>query len=131
MNTFLGILRQLSLGGIVLSVLSLCLGSSFSVQVSIIAVVVFCLLYLLFVLFTWLKINRTIGAVSRQYNQDIPKKNYFSVLIRGLGLDIISPITVIIDLISKKKSNRWILFVSTYIIIVLCVVLWFFVIKKG
>ena len=47
--------------------------------------------------FTWLSAKSSTERISRQLGVDIPSNNYFTTLIRGLVIDVISPIGVMIN----------------------------------
>ena len=95
MNAVLAGLRVFALYGLIWSLLGK------NVLWSIIAIA----LYLLFMFFTWLKAKHFTQSMSDELGVDIPTNNYFIFLFRGLFLDLVAPIRVIIDLFRKKKHK--------------------------
>ena len=93
MSAILGGLRVFALYGLIWSLLR----KDFLIAIIAIG------LYLLFMLFTWLKANHITQSVSEELGVEIPTNNYLIFLIRGLFLDLVAPISVIIDLFRKKK----------------------------
>ena len=129
MAAFLAMMRRLFLGAIIVSIMSICMKSQ-GVLSPILPWVLVCtvVLYLLFALFSWLHTNATLRKFSRQYDVEFPQKNFISVFLRRLLLDIISPIEVIVNLFKKKYSPVF-MFFSTYGIITVYVILWFAAIR--
>ena len=93
MNVILGGFRVFALYGLIWSLLGK------NIVFSIIAVVI----YLLFMLFTWLKAKHFTQTMSDELGTEIPTKNFFVYMICGLFIDLLAPIRVIIDLFRKKK----------------------------
>lgn len=125
MSAFLATMRRFFLGAIIVSVLSIALKRQGTLA-AIIPLVLVCAtsLYILFAVFSWIKINSKIKKMSNQFGQDLPKKGFISAFFRGLLLDLVSPVTVIVNLI-KKTCSPVFMFISTYAIIVVYAVLWF------
>ena len=129
MNAFLAMMRRVFLGTIVVSLLSIVVkGKGVLSRIMPLALICATGLYLLFMLFTWLQTNANIKKMAQQFSQDFPKKSFISALFRGLLLDIVSPIGVIVNLFKKRYSPAF-MFISTYGIIVVYVVLWFVAIR--
>ncbi len=126
MNLFLGSFRKTSLGGIVLLVLTLVLKGTLPDAPWNWILLATPLIYLLFMFFTWLSARNSAKAISDQVGVDIPAKSFFATLARGFFLDITSPIGDIIRLFGKI-STRFVSCVITYVIIAVCVCVWFFV----
>ena len=129
MNAFLGTMRHLFLGAIIVSLLSIVVNGQ-GILSSIMPLVLICatVLYLLFMFFSWLQVNANIKKMAQQFGQNFPKKSFISVFFRGLFWDITSPVGVIVNLFKKKNSPVF-MFISTYIIIASYVVLWFVAIR--
>ena len=124
MNVFLAALRRIALGGIVVMILSLVLKGELASGYLSLFLICSPLLYLLFAFFTWLKAKRSTKAISKQTGMDIPSNNYLVTLFRGLVIDVISPITTIVQLFGKM-GTKVIMFVVTYVIIAIYVCVWF------
>lgn len=126
MNVFLSTLRRIALGGIVVLILSLVLKGELASGYFSLFLICSPLLYLLFVFFTWLKARHSTRSISKEMGIDIPSNNYIVTLLRGLFIDITSPIGTIIQLFGKM-STRVISFVITYVIVAAYVCVWFLV----
>ena len=128
MNVFLAILRRIALGGIVLLVLSLVLKGSLPAG----KLGYFCIacpfVYLILQFFSWLSAKHITDEISDELGIDIESNNYFVTLLRGLIIDIFSPLIVIFTLF-KDTSVKWVMFIATYAIILAYVGIWFFVIR--
>ena len=129
MNSFLSIMRRLFLGAIIVSVLSIIFkGQGMLSKDMPLVLICATVLYLLFAFFTWLQTNATIKKMAQQFNQEFPAKSFVSILFRGLLFDIVSPIGVILNLF-KKTCSAACMFIGTYSIVVIYVVLWFVAIR--
>lgn len=95
MNAILAGLREFALYGLIWSLLGK------NILFAIIAIG----LYLLFMLFTWLKAKHFTQSMSDELGVEIPTNNYFIYLLRGLFLDLVAPIRVIINLFRKKEHK--------------------------
>ncbi|MCR5383794.1 MAG: hypothetical protein K6E72_04020 [Saccharofermentans sp.] len=104
MNALLAGLRRFSLGGIILSLLQ----KNFGFAIIALA------LYLLFMFFTWLKAKHFTESISEGLGVEIPTNNYLIYLIRGLLIDLVSPIGVIIGLF-KNQKNKVLMLILTYV----------------
>ncbi len=128
MNVFLSILRRISLGGFIILILSLVLKGGIPKGYLGWFLLLSPVLYLLFMFFTWLSAKHTTEDIEEMLGVDLESNNYGVTLARGLGIDLISPIGVIVGLF-KDSSTKVVMFVSTYIIILAYVVIWFFIIR--
>lgn len=116
MNIFLMMLRRMALAGIVASIITLLPGF----------LILFVPLYLLFMLFTWLQAKHNTDVMSDKFGVEIPYNNYFKTLIRGLGIDIISPITSVVGLF-KDAPSKVANFAITYVILIANAILVIFI----
>lgn len=127
MNLFVMVLRRIAFGGMVILILSLVLRGGLPENHTIsIFLIVSPLLYLLFSFFSWMSAKKMTEEFSVMLDEDIPSNNYLVTVIRGLVIDLVSPIGVIVNLFSGKGSGVAGL-VFTYAIIVAYVCLWVFV----
>ena len=78
--------------------------------------------------FSWLSAKHITDEISDELGIDIESNNYFVTLLRGLIIDIFSPLIVIFTLF-KDTSVKWVMFIATYAIILAYVGIWFFVIR--
>ncbi len=128
MNVFLAILRRIALGGIVILVLSLVLKGAIPAG----NLGKFCIacpfVYLILQFFSWLSAKHMTDEISEELGIDIESNNYFVTLLRGLIIDIFSPLIVIFTLF-KDTSVKWVMFIATYVIILAYAGIWFFVIR--
>ena len=104
MNALLAGFRRFALGGIILSLLQKNIG------LALIALA----LYLLLMFFTWLKAKHSADSISEELGVNIPSNSYLKTLFRGLLIDLVSPIGVIIGLF-KKQKNKVIMLILTYV----------------
>ncbi len=104
MNAILAAVRRFALGGIIVSILE---QKYFYILIS-------SFLYLLFLFFTWLSGKHSTEKLSRRFGVLIPVKGFFPTLLKGLLIDVFSPIGVIIDLF-RKTENRIIMLILTYV----------------
>lgn len=128
MNVFLAILRRIALGGIVLLVLSLVLKGALPTGKLGIFLIACPFAYLILQFFSWLSAKHIADDISDELGIDIESNNYFVTLLRGLVIDIFSPVIVLFTLF-KDTSVKWIMFISTYVIILAYVGIWFLVIR--
>ena len=107
MNFFLATLRHIALGGIIASIVTLLPGF----------LIIWIPLYLIFMFFSYLSAKNTADKLSEELGVDIPHNNYFKTLIRGIGIDLLSPISAITGLF-KDGSYKVANFIITYLIII-------------
>lgn len=126
MNVFLAAFRRISLGGIVLLILSIALKGGLPAGNLKIALLLSPLIYIIAAFFTWLSVKHMTDYVNDELGTVIPSNSFVTSLFRGLVIDIVSPIGVLVGLFGDM-STRVIMFVITYVIILACVGVWFFV----
>ena len=127
MNTFLLILRRISLGGFIFLVVSLILKGTIPYDSIGLFLIASPFLYLLFMLFTWLKAKHTTKRLSEETGVDIPSNGYFKTLARGLAIDVSSPIGDIICLFTDKNRSmktKIVTLVITLLIVLAYLILW-------
>ncbi|MBP5261766.1 MAG: hypothetical protein J6Z43_06545 [Clostridiales bacterium] len=127
MNAFLGTIRKIALGGIVILVLSLILKGG--LPSGLLRTFLLCcpIGYVVFVFFTWLHGKATIDDVSDEYGVSLPSPNLILTFFKAILFDVFSPITTLFGLFGEW-SNKWYLLISTYVIIGAYVFIWFFII---
>lgn len=124
MNVFLGTMRKIALGGIVVLILSLILKGIFpsgNMRIYLLSCIPG---YLLFTFFTWLSAKSTISALSDKFQEDLPSDNFLITLLKALLLDMLSPVTSFFGLFGSL-SAKWFIFISTYVIVGAYVLIWF------
>ena len=127
MNVFFFLLRRIALGGTVLLILSFVLKGGLPTEPNIrYALIVSPVLYLVFVLFTYLKVKHSTGRISEEVGVDISYNNYFVTLFRSFFIDLFSPIGVIIGLFGDMETKVQMFFI-TYLVVLASVGVWFFV----
>lgn len=128
MNLFLATIRKIAIGGIIILILSLILKHSLPSGKLGVYVLVCIPVYLLFAFFTWLNGKIAVSNFADEYQVDLPDPNFLVTFFKGILFDVFSPVTTIFALFGDL-STKFIIFISTYIILGAYVLVWFFLVK--
>lgn len=126
MNAILAVLRRVSLGAIVILILSAVLKGALPGGTIRLCLLASPLLYLMFTFLTWQKDKQTGGYITDEIKVDIPTHGFFTTLIKYLAIDVVSPVGVIVNLLRDTEAKVFML-VATYAIILAYAAVWFFV----
>lgn len=128
MALFLATLRRISLGGIIVLIISLFLRKPIPQKQFYILLAGLIIAYLFFMFITWIRTRKSVDEFSEQYGMDIPKNGFVKTLFRGIVLDVLSPIVAIVDMF-RQRENKVLNLFTTYIIVLGYLAIWFFIIK--